>query len=57
MMNLAADPAHQDIQDRLRAELDRYVAAQGDPGAPQDTLEAVRAARRGEHLYGPSGKP
>jgi uncharacterized sulfatase len=53
LTNLAADPAHGAIKDRLRVELDRWLAAQGDPGPPQDTPEAVGAARRGEHRYGP----
>ena len=39
---------------RLRAELDRWMISQGDPGVPQDTQEAIQAARRGEHLYGPT---
>jgi N-sulfoglucosamine sulfohydrolase len=53
MTNLAGDTAHADIKKRLSDELDRWLSAQGDPGAPQDTKEAIEAARRGKHLYGP----
>jgi len=53
MTNLADDPATADIKARLSAELDRWMKDQGDPGAPQDTHEALEAARRGKHLYGP----
>ncbi len=57
MTNLAGDRRHQAVKDRLRAELDRWLAGQGDPGAPQDTDQAIQAARRGEHLYYPPGDP
>jgi N-sulfoglucosamine sulfohydrolase len=53
MTNLAGKPEHAEIQARLSAELDRWLAAQGDPGAPQDTKEAQQAAKRGEHIYFP----
>ena len=46
MTNLANDPASADIKDRLSIELDRWMDAQGDPGAPLDTREAFEAARR-----------
>ncbi|UCG47748.1 MAG: sulfatase [Phycisphaerales bacterium] len=50
--NLADDPGAAGIKARLSAELDRWMKQQGDPGAPQDTHEAIEAARRGEHKYG-----
>jgi len=50
--NLANDPAFSDIKARLSAELDRWMKEQGDPGATQDTHEAIQAARQGKHLYG-----
>jgi uncharacterized sulfatase len=50
MTNLANDPALADIKKRLSIELDRWMSAQGDPGAPLDTIEALRAARRGAGL-------
>lgn len=53
MTNLATDPKHADIKARLSSELDRWLAAQGDPGIPQDTHEAHRAAKQGNHLYFP----
>jgi len=54
MTNLAGDPAASAVKARLRAELDRWLREQGDPGGPQDTHEAIEAARRGEHMYGPA---
>jgi N-sulfoglucosamine sulfohydrolase len=56
MTDLAGDPAASGVKNRLSAELDRWMDSQGDPGAPQDTKEALEAARRGEHLYGRAGK-
>ena len=53
MTNLADDPKHKEVKQRLSAELDRWLAAQGDPGSPQDTLRALEAARRGKHLFQP----
>ena len=52
LKNLANDPASSDIKARLSTELDRWMKEQGDPGAPQDTHEAIQAARRGKHMYG-----
>lgn len=55
--NLIDEPEHARLLAKLRAELDRWLEAQGDPGAPQDTHEALRAARRGQHLYvAPGGR-
>ncbi len=53
MTNLANDPAQAKVKARLSAELDKWMASQGDPGKAQDTKRAIEAARRGEHLYGP----
>ena len=50
MNNLADDPEHADAKDRLSAELDRWIAEQGDPGASIDTKEQWEAARRGNHF-------
>jgi uncharacterized sulfatase len=55
--NLADDPAFSDIKARLSTELDRWMKEQGDPGDPQDTHEAIQAARRGKHMYGPASSP
>ena len=54
MENLVANPEQAEVLDRLRKELDRWMNAQGDPGKPQDSWEALRAAREGKHLYFPS---
>ena len=51
LTDLAESSAHAGIRKRLRRELDRWLEEQGDPGAAQDTREAIEAARRGEHLY------
>jgi uncharacterized Ntn-hydrolase superfamily protein len=53
LTDLAGDPSYSQIKARLSAELDRWLTAQGDPGTAQDTEEAIQAARRGKHLYGP----
>ena len=44
------DPALAGVKARLSAELDRWMDAQGDPGAALDTHEALEAARRGAGL-------
>ena len=44
-----------EVKARLSAELDRWLKSQGDPGIPQDTQEALQAARKGKPLYGPTG--
>jgi hypothetical protein len=30
------------------------MKSQGDPGAPEDTHEAHQAAKKGQHLFGPT---
>lgn len=51
LTNLASNPEAKPIKDRLAAELDRWMAAQGDPGTVQDTPEVYQAARKGKHRY------
>jgi len=53
MQNLAGSPAVADIQQRLSAELERWMASQGDPGAEQDTRESLEAAKIGKHRFRP----
>ena len=53
MTNLADSPEHIWIKERLSDELDRWMQSQGDPGIPEDTPEALEAARKGKHLYFP----
>jgi len=53
MTNLAADPKHAEVKARLSAELDRWLVAQGDPGAVLDTREALQAAKDGGHKFYP----
>jgi N-sulfoglucosamine sulfohydrolase len=56
MTNLASNPEFATIKQRLSDELDRWMEGQGDPGAAQDTKEALTAARKGNHLYTPPEK-
>jgi N-sulfoglucosamine sulfohydrolase len=51
-VNLANDPQHRDIQDRLRRALENWLASEHDPGADVDTMPALEAARKNEHLHG-----
>ena len=53
MNNLANNPEQATRKAKLSAELDRWLAAQGDPGIAQDSHEAHRAGQKGEHLYFP----
>lgn len=53
MKNLIDDPKHAAVKAKLVAELDKWLAEQGDPGIPQDTVEAHAAAKKGKHKYGP----
>ena len=57
LSNLADDTSMAEIKVKLSAELDRWMTLQGDPGAPQDTHEAIQAARGGKHLYYPPSSP
>jgi N-sulfoglucosamine sulfohydrolase len=57
LTNVADDPQHAGLKTRLRAELDRWMKTQGDPGAVQDTHRAIQAARQGKHLYYPPNSP
>lgn len=56
LTNLAGQASLSDVQSKLSNELDRWMQAQGDPGIPQDTWEALKAARQGMHLYGPDSR-
>ncbi len=53
--NLVTNSAHAEVLDELRAELDRWMDRQKDPGEPVDTHEAWSAAKRGQHLHGDRG--
>ncbi|MDP6557466.1 MAG: sulfatase [Pirellulaceae bacterium] len=53
MANLAMDAASKPITSRLAAELERWMKSQGDPGAPQDTIESLTASRQGKHRFVP----
>ena len=53
MTNLAGRPEQTTLQARLRAELDRWLGEQNDPGVSLDTTEAHQAAKRGQHQFKP----
>ena len=52
LKNLAGESDHDSARARLSAALDAWLEAENDPGAPVDTVEALQAARKGEHLHG-----
>ena len=53
MADLANDPEHAAAKAKLSKALDDWLKSQGDPGVPQDTPAALKAARKGEHKYYP----
>jgi len=57
LTNLVNQASLLTLKARFAAELDEWMTRQGDPGAPEDTFDALEAARRGEHLYGRSTAP
>lgn len=54
MVNLADEREFKAIKNRLSSALDLWMTAQGDPGIPQDTTTALKAAKIGTHMYRPS---
>ena len=56
MNNLAADTSLAERKQQLSAELDKWLASQGDPGIEQDTRESLEASRKGQHRFGPPVK-
>ena len=54
LTDLAGDLRHAEIKSRLSSALVDWMEEEADPGAAVDTVEALQAARRGQHLYGPS---
>jgi N-sulfoglucosamine sulfohydrolase len=54
LTNLADSPEHAWIRELLSDELDQWMITQGDPGTPEDTTDALEAARRGQHLFFPT---
>lgn len=53
LTNIALDSQLIEKKNELSSELDRWLKSQGDPGVAQDTIKAIQAARRGQHLYTP----
>lgn len=56
MTNLAGQSEHRKRKLKLAAALDRWMRQQNDPGAEQDTMESLQAARQGQHRFGPAVK-
>ena len=54
MKNLAIDDGYAETKAQLTAALDEWMREEADPGAKVDTVEALQASRKGEHLYGRS---
>lgn len=57
MQNLIDDPQHQAVLQELRAELDRWMKEQKDPGADVDLPKSHRAASNGNHRFGVTHPP
>lgn len=53
MTNLIGEPKHAAVKTNLVAQLERWMTQQGDPGIPVDTKDAIQAAKKGKHKYGP----
>ncbi len=51
MNNLSEEEEFQSRKHRLSAELDAWLAAQGDPGIEQDTRQSHQAAKQGRHRF------
>lgn len=51
MNNIAGNKEQATRLKRMRAELDRWMESQGDPGVPMDTKKAIQAARQDKHIY------
>lgn len=54
MLDLAEDTSLAERKIALASELKTWMASQGDPGAPQDTMESLQAARQGRHRFVPA---
>lgn len=52
MDDISGDDGYAEVKAKLSAALDKWMAAEGDPGAAVDTAEALEAARKGNHLHG-----
>lgn len=50
--NLAQDSGYAEIKSKLSAALEEWLKSEKDPGAPVDTIDALQASRKGEHLHG-----
>jgi uncharacterized sulfatase len=55
MENLADQPEHAALKQRLSDQLDQWMREQGDPGIAQDTAESHKAAKHGNHRFVPPG--
>ncbi len=56
MENLAKDDGYAEVKAKLNAALEAWMKSESDPGAAVDTIKALQASRKGEHLYGNSGQ-
>jgi uncharacterized sulfatase len=56
MENLANDKGYAEIKSELASALEDWMKQEGDPGAAVDTVKALQASRKGDHLHGKSGQ-
>lgn len=56
MTNLASESASEEVIAELATALDKWMSSQGDPGAEQDTLDSLTAARKGDHRFVPPAR-
>lgn len=54
MQNLAKDSSMKGRKAALAEQLDMWMAAQGDPGIAQDTMDSLEASRNGQHRFAPA---
>ena len=52
MNNVVKKPELAETKNRLSDALDQWMIEQQDPGADVDTEQALKAARKGQHLHG-----
>jgi N-sulfoglucosamine sulfohydrolase len=53
MNNLVSDSTFSERKQQLKTELTNWMTRQGDPGILQDTMDALEAARKQQHLFFP----
>ena len=52
MENLAKDAGYNEVKSKLKTALAEWMKDEKDPGPAVDTVEALQASRKGQHLHG-----